>query len=96
MYAIFFTNSSLRLFKKLPRDVQNELKKQIKKLVDNPLIGAPLKGLYRNFRSLHISYSGTSYRVIYRVFPKTNTLIIYLADKRENIYRRLLEMKIKF
>jgi hypothetical protein len=34
-------------------------------------------------------------RIIYQVFPKTSTIIVRLAASRENLYRRLKEMRIK-
>lgn len=94
MHSIQFTNSSLRIFKKLPKDVQKEIKKHLEILKVNPLSGEPLKGLYRGFRSLHLSYKGVSYRVIYQFYSKLETVVIFLADKRENIYKRLEEMRI--
>jgi addiction module RelE/StbE family toxin len=94
MYAIFFTNQARRLFKKLPQDVQDKLKTEARTLDQNPLAGEPLQGAYRSYRSLHISIKGVAYRVIYQVLSKANSIVIVLADKRENIYKRLQEMKL--
>lgn len=94
MYSIQFTNVSLRIFKKLPKDTQGEIKRKAEILKTNPFLGKSLKGIFRKFRSLHFNHKGTAYRVIYQVFPKVNMLVIYLADKRENIYKRLEEMKL--
>jgi addiction module RelE/StbE family toxin len=94
MYAIYFTSQAQRLFKKLPQDVKNKLKAEAKTLDINPLAGEPLQGSYRQYRSLHVSCNGTAYRIIYQVLPKTNSIVIVLADKRENLYKRLQEMKL--
>jgi mRNA-degrading endonuclease RelE of RelBE toxin-antitoxin system len=94
MYAIFFTNQARRLFKKLPQDVQDKLKAEAKTLDTYPLAGEPLQGTYRHYRSLHVSFKGVAYRIIYKVFAKTKSIIIVLADKRENLYKRLQEMKL--
>ena len=94
MYAIFFTSQARRLFKKLPPDVQNKLKTEARTLDTNPLAGEPLQGSYRSFCSLHISYKGVAYRIIYQVLSKVNQIVIVLADKRENLYKRLQEMKL--
>jgi len=94
MYAIYFTSQARRLFKKLPQDVQDKLKAEAKTLDANPRAGEPLQGAYRSYRSLHISYKGVAYRIIYQVSPKTTSIIIVLADKRENLYKRLQEMKL--
>jgi addiction module RelE/StbE family toxin len=94
MYSIFFTNQARRLFKKLPQDVQEKLKTEARTLGVNPLAGEPLQGSYRQYRSLHVSLKGVAYRIIYQVLSKANEIIVVLADKRENIYKRLQEMKI--
>jgi mRNA-degrading endonuclease RelE of RelBE toxin-antitoxin system len=54
-----------------------------------------LKGKYRFLRSLHLSIAGTAYRIIYQIFPKSETIVVRLAATRENIYRKLDEMKVK-
>ena len=94
MYSIFFTNQARRLFKKLPQDVQDKLKNEASTLAQNPLSGEPLQGSYRSYRSLHLSYKGVSYRIIYQILSKANSIVIVLADKRENLYKRLQEMKL--
>ena len=94
MYSIFFTSQARRLFKRLPQDVQDKLKTEAKALDTNPLGGEPLQGAYRAYRSLHVSYKGIAYRIIYQILSKTNSIVIVLADKRENLYKRLQEMKL--
>jgi hypothetical protein len=49
---------------------------------------------YRQYRSLHVSHKGTAYRIIYQVVTTANSIIAVLADKRENLYKRLQEMKL--
>jgi mRNA-degrading endonuclease RelE of RelBE toxin-antitoxin system len=94
MYAIYFTGQASRLFKKLPQDVQDKLKAEAKMLDSNPLAGEPLQGSHRQYRSLHVSYKGTAYHIIYQVLTKENSLVVVLADKSENLYKRLQEMKL--
>jgi addiction module RelE/StbE family toxin len=94
MYAIFFTSQASRIFKKLPQKIQDKLKEEVSTLGQNPLAGEPLQGSYRAYRSLHTSYKGVSYRIIYQVLSKLNQIVIVLADKRENLYKRLQEMKL--
>jgi len=94
MYAIFFTNQARRIFKKLPQDVQDRLKTEAGTLSQNPLSGEPLQGAYRQYRSLHTSQKGVAYRIIYQILSKTNSIVVVLADKRENLYKRLEEMKL--
>jgi addiction module RelE/StbE family toxin len=94
MYSIFFTNQARRLFKKLPQDVKDRIKKEASTLDLNPLAGEPLQGAYRSYRSLHVSHNGIAYRIIYQILSKANSIVIVLADKRENLYKRLQEMKL--
>ena len=92
MYGVQFTAAAYRLFKKLSKDVRNQIATQATSLKIDPLKGEQLHGKFRMLRSLHFSYKGVAYRVIYQVFSQTQTVIIRLADKRENIYKRLEEM----
>ena len=92
MYSLQFTNPAARIFKKLPPDVRAELIRQAETLKQAPMTGEQLKGKYRFLRSLHLSYKGVAYRIIYQVVSQTDTIAIFLADKRENIYRRLEHM----
>jgi addiction module RelE/StbE family toxin len=94
MYAIFFTSQASRIFKKLPQDIQDKLKAEVSTLGHNPLAGEPLQGSYRSYRSLHTNYKGVAYRIIYQILSKANQIVIVLADKRENLYKRLQEMKL--
>ena len=94
MYAIYFTNQARRIFKKLPQDIQVKLKTEAGNLGRNPLAGEPLQGRFSQYRSLHTSHKGVVYRIIYQIFSRTSSIVIVLADKRENLYKRLQEMKL--
>jgi mRNA-degrading endonuclease RelE of RelBE toxin-antitoxin system len=88
MYTLFFEPSAFRIFKKLPKAVKDHLISEAEILKTEPLSGKPLIG-GSGFRSLRTGYKGTEYRIIYQVIETTETIIIRLADKRENIYKRL-------
>jgi mRNA-degrading endonuclease RelE of RelBE toxin-antitoxin system len=94
-YTLQIGSAAFRLFRKLPKRVQKQLIQKAQVLETDPLKGQPLKGEYRFLRSLHLNFKGTAYRIIYQVFPKTSTIIVRLAASRENLYRRLKEMRIK-
>jgi mRNA-degrading endonuclease RelE of RelBE toxin-antitoxin system len=95
MYTLKFSPAAYRLFKKLPQTVRENILDHIQVLKTTPHTGELLKGKHRTFYSLHLSLEGVAYRVIYQVFVGAETIIIRLADKRENIYKRLDEMKIQ-
>lgn len=92
MHSLTFGPAAFRVFKKLPLELQKEIQRRAEILKNNPLAGEPLHGRYRLMRSVHFSYKGTAYRIVYQIFPKDQQVMIRLADKRENIYKRLEEM----
>ncbi len=94
MYSLRFNPNALRIFKRLPKDVQQEMIEQAQVLTSNPMQGEQLKGKYRLLRSRHFSYKGIAYRMIYQVVAQADTILVVLADKRENIYKRLEHMGI--
>jgi mRNA-degrading endonuclease RelE of RelBE toxin-antitoxin system len=94
-YTLNMDKPALALFKKLPKPIQRLLIEKAQILTTNPHAGASLKGKYRLLRSLHLSVHGTAYRIIYQVFQQSETIVIRLAATRENIYRKLDEMKVK-
>jgi mRNA-degrading endonuclease RelE of RelBE toxin-antitoxin system len=94
-YTLNIDKPALTLFKKLPKPIQVVLIEKAQVLKTKPTAGDPLKGTYRLLRSLHLTIQGTAYRIIYQVFQKQETIVVRLAAPRENIYRKLDEMKVK-
>ena len=92
MYTLTIASAAERLFRKLPREVKARLIKDAQVLKTEPMKGEPLKGKYRTFRSLHLAFKGTQYRIIYQVFTDAQMVTIRLAAPRENIYKKLEEM----
>lgn len=95
VYTLNIDNPAKRVFKRLPREIRQALLAKARILTDNPRAGEQLKGKYHFLWSLHCAIHGTAYRIIYQVFPAAETIFIRLAGPRENIYRKLDEMKIK-
>jgi mRNA-degrading endonuclease RelE of RelBE toxin-antitoxin system len=95
VYTLNIDNPAKRVFKRLPRDIRAVLLEKAQVLKDKPLAGEQLKGKYRLLRSLHCSIKGTAYRIIYQIFPSAETIFVRFAGPRENIYRKLDEMKLK-
>ena len=94
-YTLNIDKPALTLFKKLPNTIQRILIEKAQVLTINPQAGEPLKGKYRLLRSLHLSIEGTAYRIIYQIFPTSEMVVVRLAGTRENIYKKLDEMKLK-
>ena len=94
-YTLNIDKPALALFKKLPPNAQRTLINKAQVLKANPHAGEPLKGKYRLLRSLHLTIEGTAYRIVYQVFQTSETIVVRLAATRENIYKKLDEMKVK-
>ena len=90
LYAVHITPAADRILKKLPEPVQQVLTKFAQQLKDDSFAGEPLYGRYRHLRSVHLTHEAVVYRIMYQVFTHTETVIIYLADKREALYQRLV------
>src|SRR5687768_15068805 len=94
-YTLNIDKPGLAHFKKLPEPIQAALIEKAKVLKTQPTAGEQLKGKYRHLRSLHLTIEGVAYRIIYQVFQKQEAIVVRLAAPRENIYRKLDEMKVK-
>jgi mRNA-degrading endonuclease RelE of RelBE toxin-antitoxin system len=94
-YTLQIDNAAYKIFKKLPKPTQKKAISEAQALIKNPDSGKSLKGEFSYLRSLRFNFKGTSYRIIYQTLPKTSTIVVRLADTRENIYRRLKKMKTK-
>lgn len=94
-YNLEIDQAAFRVSRELPKDVQKEAITKARVLKNHPLCGKPLKGKHKSLRSLRFGFKGTAYRIIYQVFPKTSNIIIRLVSSRENIYRKLSQMRIR-
>jgi mRNA-degrading endonuclease RelE of RelBE toxin-antitoxin system len=92
MYSVDFSPAARRLFKKFDKHIKEEILKQAEQLAQQPMIGKPLEGRFSRYRSLHFSYKGVAYRIAYIVKTELQSVLILLADKRENFYKRLEEI----
>ena len=79
---IIFSNDFKKEFKKIKdKEIRLRIIKQIKKLVNLPESGKPLKHKLKNHRSLRIP----PFRIIYRLEQKR--IIINCFDHRKDIYK---------
>ena len=72
-----------KLFKKLPRDVQERVVKRILNLAEEPYQGKPLHGKLKGKFSLVVG----DYRVVYEV--RENTVYLLAVGHRKKIYEKL-------
>jgi addiction module RelE/StbE family toxin len=84
-----------RTFRKLPPQVRDHLENEIMKLTDNPTAGEPLRGKLHQSRSLHLSYRGTQYRVIYLLDETRKVITLQLVGTHENFYKQAERLRLK-
>lgn len=94
-YAVVAVPTGQKSFKKLPEAVRAHLKQELSRLEEDPTtVGKKLKGVFSLYHSLHTKCSGVEYRVIYRVYPENNEVVIVYVASRENLYRELERLKL--
>jgi mRNA interferase RelE/StbE len=94
-YTVFASPAGQKTLNKLPEDVQKHLIQIASVLETDPLAGEQLKGSLRFLRSLHTTYQGTSYRLVYEVIERAHEIHVHLIGVRENFYKRLQRLKLK-
>ncbi len=80
-YRLKFTHEFLRRFKKLERDMQIRVLREIRMLEIDPFIGKRLRGRLSGLLSFRIG----DYRVIYEV--RERSVIIRTIGHRRHVYR---------
>ena len=72
MVNVEFSSNFERLFKKIKNEnIKSKLKKQIKKVLDNPEIGKPMKYSRKRTRELYLK----PYRISYLFIQEENKII---------------------
>lgn len=94
-YSIILGNKCKSYLKKL-KDKQLK-KKFIDCIYDeialNPYIGTQKHGDLANYFTLGFNYTGTAYRIAYRIDDKGRIVIIVLAGSHETFYQTLKRIK---
>lgn len=81
MVIVDFDYKFQKNFKKIKnKDIQTQIKKQIKKIISNPKIGKPMKYERKNTRELYIS----PYRIAYAYLPSENKIIFLSLYHKDN------------
>ena len=88
----------IELEKKVQRNLRKqdpvflrELKrKHLNKIANDPRqAGKRLTGKLSGLWSYHFHFSGTQYRIIYKIFEEQVLIVVIDIGKRENIYQRV-------
>ena len=82
-YKLAFHSDALKEWKKLPRNVQEQFKKVLKRRLQNPHIpSAKLRGSLKNCYKIKLLKAG--YRLVYQVKDQTLILTVISVGRREN------------
>jgi mRNA interferase RelE/StbE len=76
-----FTSRFLKDTRQLRSTLKEELEKAIKKVIENPEIGKPLRYSYRNCRSVRVG----KFRIIYKL--EGYKIIFITFEHRGKVYR---------
>ena len=80
---LYYSKTSLKQLKKLPKEKQIAVLKKIEKLKSNPMSGKKLKGPLKGFMSL----KSWPYRIIYQYFNSEKVMKINVIQHRQNVYK---------
>jgi mRNA-degrading endonuclease RelE of RelBE toxin-antitoxin system len=80
MVEIIYTNKFQKEFVKIDNSIKEKLKKQIKKIVETPDIGKPLKYDLKGERTVYVR----PFRIIYSFI--NNTLFFLRFEHRSEVY----------
>ena len=91
-YSIeYLTEVVERDIPKLDHKVKNIIKRKIEKLSVEPNLGLPLRGKLAGCYKLKVS----KYRIIYKIFKESYTILIIVIAKREKLDAyKIAEMRI--
>ena len=81
MVVVEYANSFKKSFKKVKDKIfSNKLKSQIKKIVEDPLIGKPMRYDRKGTRELYVS----PYRISYAYFKKEEKIVFLSIYHKDN------------
>jgi len=92
-YQTLMAPSAHRIYKKFDPPLQQKVKKEAKKLAEDPYMYNGLKGPFKGIRSYHFNYRKTHYRIAYRIIEENKQIEIVLVKSRESFYEILKRIK---
>lgn len=89
MYEVRVTKRFDKQLRKLDRQVQREIIKEIGNLRQNPEIGEKLKGILSDCWKVRVK----DYRLIYRIHESQKVIEIIFVDHRKHVYENLERLR---
>lgn len=79
-YSIDYSTDAAKQLQKLDKKPAEQIFRKIHELKEKPLLGKPLRNIFKNHRRLHVG----KYRIIYSI--KGNTIIVAKIKHRKSVY----------
>ncbi|OGY26796.1 MAG: hypothetical protein A2Z11_02395 [Candidatus Woykebacteria bacterium RBG_16_43_9] len=95
MYKVSLEKAAQKDFRKLDKQLKDNILDALKIISEDPLSGEPLKSGLSVYRSYHFTHQGTQYRIAYVLYSDINAVIIIMIGPRENFYERLKRRVVK-
>lgn len=87
-YQIFLSAAAARLIPRLHPDIKRLIKAALEEIGENPALGKNLQEELAGF----LSYRARRYRIIYRVDQEANSVVVYYAAHRSEVYERFADL----
>lgn len=88
MWRVEGTKRVIKRLARSSRDVRERYDRAFERLAHDPLAGELLSG-YEGVRSFPLTTPGGEHRIIYRLKPEAQVVLVVLVGPREEIYRLL-------
>ena len=75
--------------RRLPDTAQEEVDAQVRRLIENPLLGEPKVGALKGVRVVKFKVEVHQYLLAYQFFPNQNVIEVLDVGVHENFYRDL-------
>ncbi|HCE86717.1 MAG: Cytotoxic translational repressor of toxin-antitoxin stability system [Parcubacteria group bacterium GW2011_GWC2_44_17] len=95
MYFIKLSSSAKKDLKKLPQQVQDEIKFVHSRRIQDCHYGIKLKGELKRYCKYAFQHQGVAYRIAYEIKKDILLIVIIIIGTRENFYKEL-KRRVKF
>lgn len=89
MFKVELSKRFKKQLRKLPRQIQKKVMKEIELLKSNPEFGEKLKGILSDIRRIRVH----NYRVAYKVHSSNETIDVFFVDHRKRVYQELERLR---
>lgn len=85
-YKLSFRKEALKEWRKLDTTIQDQFKKKLKKILENPLIPSSKLSGFGCHNCYKIKLRQSGYRLVYEVLNEDLNIIVISVGKRQNLH----------